>query len=367
MLQNNKILHDIVILTLGWLATSVVFFAYVYLSKGKIENVYLAWDGPSYVIAGLSRYVPATAAELNTIRSVAITPQATFLPAHFPLYPTLIQVFSFIGPYRAMIVLALFSHLTFALSIYYFTKTLSLKNPLLLSFFVLLAPPRYFVVSHTGSSEPFFLTFFTLSLATYKQKRFLASAGWAALAMATRPQGALIGVGYASLALYDYLQSRNMHLVIKKYIYYLSIPISFLLVCLYYQRQTGDFWAFFSSISIFHHFSPTLFPSFHFGAPNIETFWHEGNVIYYIFYAYSISKLVTTKNYQLAIFATIFYIPLLFLQHSDISRYSLTLLPTAIVAFNDLISRKDFIGTLILLFPATIMYGSDFIQFNRAP
>jgi hypothetical protein len=223
------------------------------------------------------------------------------------------------------------------------------------------------VVSHTGSSEPLFLTFITLSLSFYFSQKHSASALTAALAMATRPQGALLGLGYLALALYDLFRSRDLKGVFNRYWVYLSIPATFLLICAYYLRQTGDFWAFFASISIFNHFAPTLFPTFNFGAPNIETFWHEGSVLYYLIYGYAIVKLLALKQFKLALLTLVFYLPLLTLQHTDISRYALSLLPMTIIAFHELLSRRDFLITVLLLLPATIMYGADFIQHNRAP
>jgi len=359
-------ISDLLLLTLGWILCIVLFFGYLKWSKGSLENAYKAWDGPSYVIAGLSEYVPARATELNTIQSKEIRPDFTFLPAHFPLYPTLIRIISFIDPFKSMLGVTLLFSLGFIYSLYFFAKVLGLSNPVIWSGLALILPPRYFIVSHTGSSEPLFLLFTTLSLTFFVRRQHWLAALLASLALATRPQGALLGVGYALVALYELSKTHQLKKIIKDYLPYLLIPITLILIFTYYQRQTGNFWAFFSAISIFNHFAPTLFPSLHFGAPNIETFWHEANVLYYGLYLYAIIKLFEQKYIHFALMALVFYLPLLFLQHSDISRYSLSLLPFAWVAFHEYLSRKNLLLTAILLLPAIIMYSSDFIQYNRA-
>lgn len=366
-MSKSQTLKDILFLTLATFLTTALFFGYVYLTKGKLENVYKAWDGPSYVIAALSEYVPARAVTTNTIRSVDIREDFTFLPAHFPLYPTLIRSLSFLDPYKAMLGLSVLSHLGFVLSLYFLGRTLKFTHAARWAALALVLPPRYFIVSHTGSSEPLFLLFLTLSLAFFARRHSPASAIFASLALATRPQGALLGVGYAVVALISLIKTRDLIAVIKRFWPYLLMPITLIFIFVYYQQQTGDFWAFFRAISIFHHFSPTLFPTFHFGAPNIETFWHEVNVIYYLLYAYVITRLFARTDKTYAILALCYYLPLLFLQHTDISRYSLSLLPFMFVAFHSLFSRRDFFLTALLLLPAVILYSSDFIQYNRAP
>lgn len=366
-LNKSSLWRDLLLITLGWLLTSLIFLGYIKVSRGSIENVYKAWDGPSYVIAGLSEYVPSRAVELNTIRSVAITPDFTFLPAHFPLYPTLIRLFSFLGPFQSMLGLTLLGNLGFLYGLYFLARALKFRAPLLPTLAVLLFPPRYFIVSHTGSSEPLFLMFMTFSLGFFVKKQALSSALFSCLALLTRPQGALLGLGYGLVAVYELLQTRNLKAVLTRFTPYLLLPLTLILIFLYYQHQTGDFWAFYSSISIFHHFAPTLFPTFHYGAPNVETFWHEINVFYYFIYLYALIRLWKDGHAHFALLGLVFYLPLLTLQHTDISRYSLSLLPFAWVAYYRFLSRRGVLLSLLLLLPAVILYSADFIQHNRAP
>jgi hypothetical protein len=359
---------DLIIIVLTFLFVSLSFFIYAKLSRTGMESVYKAWDGPSYVIAGQSLYNPELAVTHNTIRSTAIRSDFTFLPAHFPLYPILIRSFSFLGYYQAMLAISLVSSLAFIVAFYFLARELKLSHPLLLSLPLISLPPRWFIVAHTGSSEPIFLFFVVASLIFYFRKSPWTSAILASFALLARPQGALLGLAYLLIALVHLSRSRDLKLIVKSYIPYLLIPLTLGVIFTFYLRQTGDFWAFFKAISIFHHFHFSLFPTFNFGAENIETFWQETNVIYYFLYLVAILDLFfRSKKWQLGIMGIVFYIPLIFLQHSDISRYSLPLMPLAFIAFAPFISHKSFTWASFLLLPATFLYAANFILFNRAP
>lgn len=338
-----------------------------------MDSVYKSWDGPSYVIVAESLYVPGEAVKYNSIQSREIRPDFTFLPAHFPLYPLLIRTFSFIGYYPAMLTLSLLFSLATLCVFYLLARQLHLANPLLLTLPMILLPPRWFIISHIGSSEPVFFTFVLASLLFYFRRSPWASAIAAGLAMLTRPQGALLGLAYLLIALADFYQSQKLsgsqalRQILVRYTPYLLIPLSLLLTFAYYQRQTGDFWAFFSAISIFHHFQFALFPSFNYGVANIETFWLEANVLYYFLYLAGVLQLFSQKKWQLGIVGLVFYLPLLFLQHTDISRYALPLMPLAFIAFAQGIATVPVNLAALLTSPAIFLYTTNFILYNRAP
>ena len=220
---------------------------------------------------------------------------------------------------------------------------------------------------HTGSSEPIFLFFVVASLIFYFRKSPWLSAILACFALLSRPQGVLLGVAYLVLALIELARTHDLRSTIERYLPYLLMPLTLLGIFGFYLRQTGDFWAFFKAISIFHHFRLSLFPTFNFGAPNVETFWQEANVIYYLLYLVAILNLFRSKTWQLGVLGAVFYLPLMFLQHSDISRYSLPLLPLAFIAFSEVLSNKTVTWASVLLLPATFLYAGNFILFNRAP
>lgn len=358
---------DLAILTLVFALVSGAFFLFAQSTRGGMDSVYKAWDGPSYVIAAESLYLPALAVTYNSIQSPEIRADFTFLPAHFPLYPWLIRLFSPLGYYRAMLGLALLFSLSTLYAFYFLVTRLKLNAPLLLTLPLILLPPRWFILSHTGSSEPLFLTLVLLSLLFYFRRQSWASAIFAAGAQLARPQGALLGLTYLSIAAIDLYRSKQLKPILARYYPYLLIPASLLLVFAYYFRQTGNFWAFFDSVAIFHHFAGRLLPSFNFGAENIETFWLEANVIYLFLYLATIIRLLQTRIWQLGIFGLVYYLPLLFLQHTDIARYAIPLFPLAFIAFAQTIATRSFTLATFLSAPAIFLYTTNFILYNRAP
>lgn len=356
---------DILIITILFTIVSSAFYVFTRFTDGGTDNVYLAWDGPSYVIAAKSLYVPAIAVSNNFIHSVDIRPDFTYLPAHFPLYPFLIRTFSFIGYYKAMIVISLTFTLATLIAFYNFAKDLKIAHPLLLTLPMILLPPRWFIISHTGSSEPIFLFFVIISLLYYFRRSPWVSAVAASLAIMARPQGSLLGLTYMVIAIIELIKTHDIKIVLRRYAPYLLIPMTLLGIFWFYKIQTGDFWAFFSSISIFHHFNFSLFPTFSYRGPNIETFWQEANAIYYIGYLAALIELFHTKRWELGVLGIMFYLPLIFLQHSDISRYAIPLMPLAFIAFAPVITRKSFTWATFLMLPAIFRFTVNFILFNR--
>jgi len=356
------------LITLTFLTLSAIFFGYVKThTNGGTDNIYASWDGPSYVIAARSLYVPEIAADNNFIHSPEIRTDFTFLPAHFPLYPWLIRTFSFVGEFRAMIMISLLFSLFTYFAFYSLLTELKVKNPLLVTLPMLIFPPRWFVISHTGSSEPIFLFFVVLTLLYFAKKKFFPSAVFAALAQLTRPQGALLGLGLLFVAVYQLIKGSRVGELLRQYSPYLLIPITLFGICCYYYFQTGNFWAFFDAISIFHHFSPQLFPTFIFPAENIETFWQEINAVDYVLYLSAIITLIKSVRLRaIGLISLPFFLSLLFLQHSDISRYALPLLPFAYLAFAPFIGNLSFNLGLLLTTPAIIRYAATFISNNRA-
>lgn len=358
---------DLAIITVVFAVVSLTFYFFAKYTRAGTDSLYRAWDGPSYVIAAQSLYVPELAVSYNSIQSPEIRADFTFLPAHFPLYPWLIRMLSFLGYYQAMLLLSLGFSWLFLLVFYSFAKLLSVPRPLLLTLPLILLTPRWFIISHTGSSEPLFLFALTLSLYYFYKNQTWSSAIMAAVAQLTRPQGSLLGLAYLVIALVELWRSHSLQAVVKRYYPYLLVPFTLFLVFMYYRHQTGNFWAFFSAISIFHHFQFRLLPSFDMGSPNIETFWLEANVYVFFLALYSILKKLFSRHWQLGIVGLVFYLPLLFLSHTDISRYSLPLLPIMFLSFAPIISTPIFNLATYLTLPAIFRYATTFILYNRAP
>lgn len=360
--------RDLIVITFVFVILSLLFYLYVARStNGGLDNIYKSWDGPSYVIAAISLYDPDIAFANNIIQSPEIKPNFTFLPAHFPLYPLLIRFFFPLGYFRAAVGLSLLFSLLGYFAFYFLARALGLPRPLWLTLPMLVFPPRYFVITHVGSSEPIFVFFVLLAILFFVRKNLPLSAAMAALAQLTRPQGALLGLGFLLVGLYELFQAKRVGELVKKYSPYMLIPLTLLLVFSFYYLRTGDFWAFFKAIAIFHHFQPSLFPVFAWPAPNVETIWQEVNVLDYTLYLLAILTLWNRRSTRdLALLATPFYLCLLFLQHTDISRYAVPLIPFAYLAFAPFLSRPLFSLAALVTSPALIRYAAVFIAENRA-
>ena len=66
-------------------------------------------------------------------------------------------------------------------------------------------------------------------------------------------------------------------------------------------------------------------------------------------------------------FGLIFFIALILVQHRDISRYALPLLPIALITFEKFFTSKKFLIVLIVLIPAIYAYAWNFMLVNVAP
>ena len=352
-----------------YLGLTFIFYGYYYFVKPtKLEDVYKSWDGPSYTLTALSLYDPQIAHDNNYILSVNIKPAWNWLPAHFPLYPWLIRAFSGIGYFQAMLLLSQFFSLSTFIAFYELVRRLKFsKSPLPLTLLMMLLPPRWFIVSHIGATEQVFLFFMLLMLLFWHQKKHLSAAIFGSLAQLARPQGILLFAVVGLFALYELVSHKSKLIpLLRSYLPYLLIPATLFGIFTYFYFQTGDFWAFFPAIKLFQHSQLLPFRVFSYPAPNVETFWQEINAVNYVVYLASIFVLFRRRYIQLGLLGLIFFLPLIFLRHSDISRYAIPLMPLAFIAFEDLLSRKEFVVAALLMSPAVMAYAVNFMTFNRA-
>lgn len=357
------------IILIVYLGLTAIFYGYYFFFKpNKLEDVYKSWDGPSYTLTALSLYNPQIAHDNNYILSVDIKPNWTWLPAHFPLYPWLIRLFSRLGYFQAMLLISQVFSFGVFIAFYEFVSRLKFsRSPLNLTLLMMLLPPRWFIVSHIGATEQIFLFFMLLMLLFWHQKKHLPAAIFGSLAQLARPQGILLIVVVGLYALYELFAHRaKLGALVKTYFPYLLIPLTLLGIFTYFHFTTGDFLAFFSAIKLFKHSQILPFTVFSYPAPNVETFWQEINAVNYVAYLAAIFILFRRHLYRLGILGLIFFIPLLFLRHSDISRYALPLLPLALIAFEELLSRREVVLAAYLMSPAIMAYAVNFMTFNRA-
>ncbi|MFZ2199855.1 MAG: hypothetical protein WAV40_03650, partial [Microgenomates group bacterium] len=214
-----QIKRDWLWLIFAFILSSSIFFGYYLATKAtKMEIVYKNWDGPSYVLAAMSMYNPTLAYTNNFIHSGDITPDWSWLPAHFPLYTLAIKALSPLGYFQAMLLVSISFTLLSYLALYELLVTLRVtKHPLALTLPFIFLSPRWFIVSHTGSSESMFLFFILVFLIYLFKKDHWKAAIFIALAQFTRPQAAFFGMGLALIAIIELFQSRDLKRIIATY------------------------------------------------------------------------------------------------------------------------------------------------------
>lgn len=349
--------------------------------KEGIITLFKNYDGPNYIIIAKSWYDKVFIAN-----NFSLPIPLEYYPAHLPGYPLTISLLNilFIGPW-AMLFSTLIASILAAIVFYLFIFKFKLsENPLWLSLVFLIFPARWVVVKAVGSPEPFFIlailsSFYFFKSAFDKQENNLLSkkkivlldlllAGiFGGVAQITKSPGFLLFAGYEFFLFTRLLKKTDsFKLFLRNSLPLLIIPLSAFGIFFFYQIKTGDFLAYFHSGDNFHLvFPPYLgfFPERNW----LGTFWSEDMVWQYLLGALTITYLVKQKLYDLACFAGVFFGATLFVAHRDLARYSLPLVPFALIAFDKLIQKKEFKIALLIILPAIYFYAINFIGGNTAP
>lgn len=374
----KKIGRDLIILILATLASTLLIWLpfIIGLSQGML-TVFANYDGPNFIVIAKTLY------NKELIRaSFSLPIPLEYYPAHLPGYPLLIKFFDFFFPGTwSMLISTLITTIAAVLIFYLFIKKFKLSTlPFFLSLLFLFLPARWLVVRSVGSPEPLFIFallasfyFFKSALSPVSENLisnkkiitidFLLAGIFGALAQITKTPGVLLFMAYGLWLTIDGFKK-------KRFIYQswplLLMPLSVLGVFVFYYFQTGDFLAYFHSGDNFHLVFPP-FQAFATGRNWLGDFWLEDMVYVYLFGALTVVLLFKQKLYDLATFALIFFTATLFVAHRDLSRYSLPLMPFALIAFAPFLEKKEFkIVFLIVLIPI-YFYAINFILHNTAP
>jgi len=265
-----------------------------------------------------------------------------------------------------MLLISLGFTLAAYLALYELIRSLRVtKHPLLVTLPFIFLSPRWFTVSHVGNSESALVFFLILFLLYFQKKNHRTAAIFLALAQVTRPHAIFFALGVALVALIDLIRSRNLKSTFRTYLPYLLIPISILAVFTFYYFQTGNFWAFFEAISLTKNLQAIPFATFTFPSANIETFWQEINAVDYVLYLAAALTMFRKKFWQFGVIALTFFVPLIFLHHTDISRYAIPLLPFAFIAYSEMLEKREFTLATLLMSPAIYLYAINFMDHNH--
>lgn len=143
------------------------------------------------------------------------------------------------------------------------------------------------------------------------------------------------------------------------------IPLGLFAVFSIYYIQYRDFFAYFHSGDNIHLVFP--YSVFNSSSSWVGTAWLEDILFYFALYISTTVVLWRSKYRSFFYFVFIFLTATLFVQHRDISRYSLPLWPFAVIAFERILtSKKALIVGGVLLF-GIYMYTWNFLGANIMP
>lgn len=330
----------------------------------SLETVFSNYDGPNYMVIAKCGYIK------DCIGPNFSLPQPLeYYPAHFPAYPILIKFFNNFttGP-KAMLFSTLLGSIFLSLILFEFFKLfIKEKKAYWLTVLFLFFPARFFVLRSVGAPETWFLASIIASIFFFKKDKIWLSAIFAAVAQAFKTPGALLTLSYAIIAIYELTKTKNLGKIVKKYYPYLLTPVTILGIFYLYYLQTGNVLAYFQSGDNFHlNFLPYLV--FISTKSWINTIWLE-DIIYIFFIAiYGVYRLLKKYKFDIiAIFPLVFTIATLLVAHRDISRYISPVYPFLLLSFQKFLNKKSVKIIFLLLLPAIILYGINFVCGNVAP
>lgn len=342
-------------------STILIWLPFFALGLGQgMLTVFANYDGPNYIIIAKTWYNK----ELIRTNFSLPTP-LEYYPAHLPGFPLLVRIFDFILPGTwAMLVATLTTSILAVWIFYLFLKKFKLSSsPLWLSIIFLFLPARWLTVRNVGSPEPLFIFALLASFYFFKEKRWWLAGIFGALAQITKTPGILLFLAYGLWLTIETVKTKKIPWEAYPL---LLIPLSILPVFWFYARQTGDFLAYFHSGDNFHLVFPP-FQSFVTGRNWLGDFWLEDMVWQYLIGALVVLQLIKLKHFDLATFAGVFFTATLFVSHRDLSRYSLPLMPFALIAFAPYLEKKEFKIAFGVILIGIYLYAVNFILHNTAP
>lgn len=334
------------------------------------NTIYRNYDGLEYIIIAKSWYNP------QTIAQMAQSLPDIYYSAHFPGYSILIALFApILGYLKSMLFVSLVFTVFSALAFYKLVKDFKLTDsPLFLSGIFLILPARWVIVHSVGSSEPVFIFFvllafyFFLKFENHFQWKYIYLAGiFGALAQITRPPGILL---LGALGLYIlwkiYINKISFIKAINYYHPLLLIPLTLLGIFYWYFIAYGDFLAYFHSGDNIHLTFPP-FQIFNTSQPWVGDIWLEDIIYIYIIGFLGGILLLKQKLYPLGFFVLTFMIAGISIAHRDISRYLLPIFPFVIIAYEKVLTSKEFKIVFAILALGIYLYSQNFILNNTAP
>jgi len=341
------------------------------LPQNGMATIVSNYDGPLFLVVAKTFYD-----KIAIGQSFQFPLPTEYYAAHFPLFPLLIKLFSFVGGYPySMLFVTLASSI---LALYFFNRLISQyvskKNAYLLTFFFAVFPARWLIVRSVGSAEPLFIAATIASIYYFRNSKYLQAGLWGMIAQLTKSTGIILFAAYLAYLIFPQLKRiATSHfskwyeiLNLKKTLAIHLIPLSLIAVFAFYGFRMGDFLAYFKSGDNIHLFFPP-FSIFNYSAPWVGTFWLEEIIFIYLFGILGLLRLIKQKTGILAWYVGIFFVSTLFVSHRDLMRYSLPIVPFLYVAFSEvLVSREVKIAAAVIAVPI-YLFSLAYISQNVMP
>jgi hypothetical protein len=332
------------------------------VSTPDLHIVMKNWDGPLYIAVAKSMYDPKN----EIFKHIPIDLGEKYYAAHFPGYPLFIRAIApFAGYLRGMLIATLLSSIALYCFFYFFVKKQKFtEKPFLLTLVFMVITPRFLAVRSVGSPEPLFMLFILASTYFFLNKKYFFAGILGALAAITKSPGILLFFAYSIAIALDVLKTKKIDI---RTLFIGLIPLGLLSVFGLYSLQYHDFFAYFHSGDNIHLVFPP-FSVFNFNLRWVDTGWLEEIPILYFFYLSAIVYLYDKKEMRpIFYFMCVFFAAVISINHRDISRYALPLLPFALIAHNKIFTSKKTLICIALLTPAIYLYAINFILYNTAP
>lgn len=368
----TKTVKDLVIITLFVIVSTIFVWLPHILALPNLwglnfsagfATIYRNFDGLEYVIIAKSFYDPAT------IESLPAGLGANYFASHFPGYSILIALFApILGYLKSMLFVSVLFTIFSVWAFYLLVSEFKLSSkPLFLSILFLILPARWLIVHSVGSSEPVFIFFIIMAIYFFmkfeESKKFwhIFLAGFLGLlAQLTRPPGILL---FIALLLFVFIKGTANRL---KYFPLILIPVGLLGIFYIYSQTYGDFWAYFHSGDNIH----LTFPPFQVFNKNqfwVGDIWLEDIIYIFILGFLGGMLLIKQKLYPMAFFVFTYLVASIFVAHRDISRYILPITPFVLIAYERVLTSREFKIILPLILLAIYLYAQNFILANTAP
>lgn len=334
-------------------------FLGVHVANTDTGLVYRNYDGLLYVIAAKSWYKQAAIDSLQ----IEVPLASKYYAAHLPLYPAVISFFALVMGYvKSMMFTTVFFSVMLGWFFYYFVQKLRLSEKPLLLTFIFLMLPRFLVVRSVGSPESLFMLLVLVSIFFFEKKNYLIAGLAGGLATVTKLPGVLLFPAFGLFTISRMMVTKKFE---ARWLWFLMIPAGLVTVCLLYQRQMGDFFAYWHTDYVVP--MPYPFSAFNATAKWVGTHWLEDVLLQFVLYALTVMYAYKHKVQSLFFFSLVFFIGLIFVQHRDISRYALPLWPISCIVFERFLTSKKTLFAYIIILPAIYLYAWTFIQGNAMP